>query len=1011
MPNPSLAARTLTTEPGPEVHLALVREVARLRETDPLRPVAVVVPTRRAGLAARRLLGGASPAGIANVSFVTARWLAELLAGPGLAGSGLTPLTTAVGREALRAELLADPGPLGPAAANPRTLGALASTFDRLRTLPPETLAPILGTTDASRGPRRPWLVRLFARTQRRLEGNYDDTALLDALRDAVRQDPGAVAALGPVLAWCPRPSDQLGAHLLAALGGSVTVIEPRVPELAPPTEVVVTTDPDEEVRAVVRRLLRWAEAGVAWHRMAVAYPSAHPYAAIVHQQLTAAGIAHSGPSTRSLAATAPGRLLTGLLDLAGTSLERPAVMAWLASSPVIDPDAGPPRRVPAARWDALSRRAGVAEGVEQWAARLAHLADPANSDSHLHLGERDRAEAQALAAFVEHLAEALIPPSPGESWAAWARWARTRFERYGGSPRSRRATGATAELADAADAVLGTLDELADLDRVGAPPTLDAVREALADALQAPFGRLGEFGAGVFVVPLHEAVTLPLDAVAVVGAVEGWLPRRPQADPLLDAATAGALEGASGGTAEQLEQQRQGFVLAVSSGAKHRVVSLPRAELHSNRHHLPSRWLLDATEALGGRRLRAGELLAAGGVEGPIEVVASYRAGLAESPAGSTQERRVGTLAAAAEPPSPGGGSRHEHPAALAHPGLSRGMRAVTERLSGVFGPYTGAVGAELVPAFDPAHPMSPTALETDAACPRRYLFGRRLGIDDLDRPEDLVDLSPAERGTLVHAILETYVRGLLVDPPLDRSLERLLAVAEEHFEEYEARGVTGRALGWAGAKRAVRRDLVAVHRRDVLTPLAVELPFGIDDTPAVHVTLPDGTVLAFRGIVDRVDRDGAGNLVVTDYKTGKADSFNSLAKTTVDGGTRLQLPIYALAASQAFGDAAGTGSVEARYWFVNARARYETRGFTVDAERLAIFHSTVGELAHQITSGYFPARPERPVPGKAPIGNCRFCPFDRMCPADRSTEWAAVRLDPRLSRFVALSAGDGEP
>jgi RecB family exonuclease len=268
-------------------------------------------------------------------------------------------------------------------------------------------------------------------------------------------------------------------------------------------------------------------------------------------------------------------------------------------------------------------------------------------------------------------------------------------------------------------------------------------------------------------------------------------------------------------------------------------------------------------------------------------------------------------------------------------------------------------------------------------------------------------VDLSALERGNLVHAILETFVRGLLADPPLDRSLERLLAVAEELFTEYEARGVTGRALGWASAKRAVRRDLVAFHRRDLLTPLAVELPFGLGDSPAVEVTVASGVRLAFRGIVDRVDRDLSGNLVVTDYKTGKDLGYRNIEETTVDGGTHLQLPIYALAAARAFGGD-DTRPVHAQYWFVNAGARYSTHGYPVGDQRLDVFRATVGELANQITSGYFPARPERPVPGRAPAWNCRICPFDRICPADRSTEWAAVRLDPRLARFVALGAED---
>lgn len=998
-----MPAVPITSEPGLALHRALAREVARLRVHDPLTTITVVVPSRRAGLAARRLLGAAAPVGIANVSFITPRWLAELVAGPALAAEGRRPLTPAVAREALRAELLASPGPLGATAASPLTIGTLAGTFERLRTLPSE--APLLGDTS--------WLTRLFAATQRRLSSYYDGTALLDALRTAVRDQPAALAALGTIVAWCPQRGDLFGSQLLGTLGEAVTVIEAQAPAQAAPTEVVITTDPDEEIRAVVRRLLRWAGEGIAWHRMAIAYPSEHPYAAIVHQQLAAAGIAHNGPTPHRLGTTPPGRLITGLLALAGTSLPRPAMMAWLTSAPVIDPVSESRRRVPASWWELLSRRAGVVEGAEQWSTRLAHLGDPANTDSHLHLSDRQRTEAAALAAFVADLDTALALPSPGARWAQWAGWARKLFHRFGGTPRRGRALRPAAgaaeatATADAADAILAALDELSGLDHVGVVPTLEAFRHALGELLQAPFGRLGEFGTGVFVVPLHEVPTLPLEAVAVVGAVEGSLPRRRHVDAVLNPALATALEAWLAGPEEQLEQQRRNFVLSVDAGTRHRLVSLPRAELHSNRHHLPSRWLLDATRALTGTRLRAGELLAAGATGAPIHLVASYRAGLAEQPAGSTQERRVGALAA-------GGSSVAEdeqvfaHPAALAHPGLWRGIQAVTQRAAGELGPFTGAVDAALVPSFDPSHPMSPTALEQDAACPRRYLFGRMLGIDDIDRPEDIIDLTPLERGNLVHAILETYVRGLLADPPLDRSLDRLLEVADAVFGEFEARGVTGRVLSWAGARRTVRRDLVAFHRRDALTPLAVELPFGMDDAPAVEVVLPDGLELAFRGRIDRVDRATTGHLVVTDYKTGSDARYRAIETDTVDGGTRLQLPIYALAAAAAFPSA--PPPISAQYWFVNAAARYRTRGFAVDENRLATFHTTVGGLARQIIGGLFPGRPERPKQGRAPEWNCNICPFDRICPADRATEWASVRLDPRLAPFVALSAGEDE-
>jgi hypothetical protein len=137
----------------------------------------------------------------------------------------------------------------------------------------------------------------------------------------------------------------------------------------------------------------------------------------------------------------------------------------------------------------------------------------------------------------------------------------------------------------------------------------------------------------------------------------------------------------------------------------------------------------------------------------------------------------------------------------------------------------------------------------------------------------------------------------------------------------------------------------------------------------------------VSFRGLADRIDRAEDGTLLVLDYKTGKKHELaGRLAADPVDHGTRLQLPIYALAARRGFG---ADAPVEAHYWYVSAPGGFEQIGFAVGHEELGRFAHVLGVIVSGIEAGAFPGRP-----GKAALlgfDNCRWCAFDPICPTDR--------------------------
>ena len=185
------------------------------------------------------------------------------------------------------------------------------------------------------------------------------------------------------------------------------------------------------------------------------------------------------------------------------------------------------------------------------------------------------------------------------------------------------------------------------------------------------------------------------------------------------------------------------------------------------------------------------------------------------------------------------------------------------------------------------------------------------------------------------------------------------------------------------------------------------VEARFGMpgDSWGEAALKLEGGEVLKFRGIIDRVDVDATGkHVVVLDYKTGGSRGYANIEKDPVDGGKRLQLPIYSIAALQALG---ADNDVKAAYWFTSGTERAtripgDPSSFeeTQEAFRAAVSTITAGQRA-----GLFPANPgDR---GNNGFVNCTHCDFDSLCLSRRDYVWGRKKQDPRLLPYLRLSGG----
>ncbi len=468
-------------------------------------------------------------------------------------------------------------------------------------------------------------------------------------------------------------------------------------------------------------------------------------------------------------------------------------------------------------------------------------------------------------------------------------------------------------------------------------------------------------------------------------------------------------------------------------------MLAAPRGDLRRTTERVPSRWLLDVVGELSGagRRLPSSALVGSSPVDDRpwLVGVPSFAAAVAALdvdgagagepvrgqavldfpppgalPAATVQEVRLHQL--------PDRGAAVGVPLLRADPVVRAGLRLQAARDSAAFTEFDGNLSGLPVPRPSDGRLVSPTQLEGWAYCPFGYFLERVLGVREVEDPEDVLELSPLQRGSLVHHAIDLFmidVLGREGGPPApdqrwtDADRQVLSDAFERACAAMAAEGRVGPELLWRREQHRTWAEVLRFlehddeRRRDTRSsPVASELHFGFDDSDVgtVVLELDDGRTVTFRGSIDRVDRADDGALLVVDYKTGKPQSFRRISQDdpTV-GASKLQLPVYALAAQAWAGPGVGQ-PVRTDYWFTAGEAA-ELVGIDVDATVLATFGRVVGGIDDQIGAGTFPGRPEESF---GPWVRCRACDPDGLGTAEGRRAWERKRHDPALADYLAL-------
>jgi ATP-dependent helicase/nuclease subunit B len=562
--------------------------------------------------------------------------------------------------------------------------------------------------------------------------------------------------------------------------------------------------------------------------------------------------------------------------------------------------------------WDLATRELAICKGVAEWRRlrRYAHhdleLRQISDDDEPrvIRIAAKQLA---SLADIIETLAADLIQLPPQASWREYVAAWKILLKKYLGiAPVADRAAP-SADSEPGAE-ILAVLDQLAGLDSVENRVALNDFTHTFQHWLQRSSSAEDRRNRdGVWVLNATAARGLSFRALFVLGMNEGIFPRTIREDAFLRDRDRDVLERDLGYKVSQklaaFDEEKLLFTLLVGGARERLYCSFQRAD-ESGRVLAPSWYVDELKRALEASGLQSETITVPRGITEKAATPPFDRQDLL------LPEELAIRLTLQAQDPA----ALIEASAPL--PALyKQGRKVVAEidqsgdRLLG----YDGMVGK-----FDSywkhfsERGLSPTALETYARCPFQFFARHALGLEPLDRPEEILGPSPAEFGELGHEILKVFYRALIdggyfAGKAATVDVETTVqAVAARAFADYAENHPVGYPLAWESLKDGLVQLLRQVIEQD-LAELANSGFAPVSLETAVTARLPADwpaplNGLAIRGRMDRIDRNDTG-LRVIDYKfkfgANPATQDKNLIRAALRG-ERLQPPFYYLLAQR---------------------------------------------------------------------------------------------------------------
>jgi putative RecB family exonuclease len=255
---------------------------------------------------------------------------------------------------------------------------------------------------------------------------------------------------------------------------------------------------------------------------------------------------------------------------------------------------------------------------------------------------------------------------------------------------------------------------------------------------------------------------------------------------------------------------------------------------------------------------------------------------------------------------------------------------------------------------AFDQPLPkfLSPSRLQDFQSCPRKY---QHASVEKIPQPASYA----SAKGRFVHYVFERLHQLPAPERTIERAREFVTPAIDAVLTEDVRHDIDLSETLMVKLLEETESIITTYFEMEdprTITHEGVELRLGVDI---------NGTPLF--GILDRLDRDDDGQLVIVDYKTG------GLPNRNYDSSTFANAELYAALCEAKLGEQ----PKKIRLLYVAQGETIERVVTDVTVKARANFASTAWQRINRYyDDGDFPATPSK--------NSCRFCAYKEICRAD---------------------------
>ncbi len=828
-----------------------------------------------------------------------------------------------------------------------------------------------------------------------------------------------------------------------------------EAPAEMPPNsnEVVVnilsTPEPDEEVRAVVRRILDSVQLGTPIHQIALFYSSTNPYKQLIHDQLTGAAIPFNGAVQNSLAQVNIGKFVLGLFDFISNDFHIRRFADWIVASnlrPRIQESTSMQvsaftiaKQLTIAEFEPGSDVKSTLENIQIWLARKCN-----SSRALANVSQEDQITLSLTHLLVKQLTYSFGKLTQASTWSELSSFL-IRIVDYFFPDDVILEEKVKLQIGRVIDAI----DELSSNDQSGINLDLVMAGAILNCNLESAKERHGLLGSGITVGPLGMVDEVHWEETFLLGCTDGWLPFRKRGTPLFqEESDVLAKFEISSPNAEIFNQWKSLHLLLANSNKC--TLSFPRSKQLDASISYPSLWLAELADTVSATNQTMTE-----GSRSPVSTP-SFR--IICEQIDNFQTDRLSPISlqdfdiTSVENWNSQGNKLSTHYLSKIESSFARVIECRQRRKSGSISEWEGSLAADKSLL---EMPVSASRLIKYLSCPFSYFLSNILKISTLE-PDDLqFGFSALQRGQLIHEILDkVYSRCFLsTTDSTSNEVSELSALIAPKDEVAKGRSCTlemalrnledvateidqGNDYGHASLPLILKQELfgqiVAEVRKYIIwdfeqrnrsgnVPIGCEVCF---DQKCESNNLKCTQDIAWRGRIDRIDYNSESGFEVIDYKTGKKNAHSSGSFSNDLDTNSLQLAVYIQALANQDANATVTASIH----HITPEEYPSKTEYIMESDQLSQANLVFDEIVRGIREGNFPAIPgpasewrsnsrirvrsphseflqsQDELYGGDRFENCRFCGFNTICPTDRDLRWNKIRKDKNLGSVVGL-------